>query len=63
MHLKHTVEGVSFFAKIPVLVATAKGSPKEELKGLPAHIGRIRKPMEIEEFLNSVLEKCGKPSP
>ncbi|RYZ95271.1 MAG: response regulator [Proteobacteria bacterium] len=50
------------FGHIPVLVATAKGSPKEELLGLPAHIRRIKKPMELDEFLAAVGDHCGSPA-
>jgi len=49
------------WANIPVLVATAKGSSGDQLIGVPLNVGRIQKPMDIEEFLSAVMERCGEP--
>lgn len=47
--------------KIPVLIVTAAGSSKDNLVGIPPNVGRVQKPMEIDSFLESVMEHCGKP--
>lgn len=41
-------------AKIPVIIATAKGSPKEDLKNLPSNVTKIRKPMDVNELIDTV---------
>lgn len=41
-------------AKIPVIIATAKGSPKEELKNMPDNVTKIRKPMDVNELIDTV---------
>ena len=41
-------------AKIPVIIATAKGSPKEDLKNMPANVTKIRKPMDVNELIDTV---------
>lgn len=46
-------------AKIPVIIATAKGSPKEELK-MPNHVTRIRKPMDVSELIDTVAYQCNR---
>lgn len=51
----------SKLSSIPIVVATAKGSPKEELIGLPSHVGRIRKPMGVDELIAAIEVHCGKP--
>jgi DNA-binding response OmpR family regulator len=48
-------------AKIPVIVATAKGSPTDEIAGLPIHVGRIKKPMDIQDLVDVVVKHCGIP--
>lgn len=50
------------YKDIPVLVATAKGSPKVELKELPPNVSKINKPMDINELISTVESVCGKPS-
>lgn len=46
---------------VPVIVATAKGSPKQDLIGFPETIQRIRKPFDLDQLLNAVEAHCGKP--
>ena len=41
-------------AKIPVIIATAKGSPKEDLKNMPPNVTKIRKPMDVNELIDTV---------
>lgn len=41
-------------AKIPVIIATAKGSPKEDLKNMPSNVTKIRKPMDVNELIETV---------
>jgi CheY-like chemotaxis protein len=41
-------------AKIPVIIATAKGSPKEDLKNMPSNVTKIRKPMDVNELIDTV---------
>ena len=48
-------------AKIPIFIATAKGSPKQSLDDLPLSLDSIRKPMEIDELLAAAEKYCGKP--
>jgi CheY-like chemotaxis protein len=43
--------------KIPVIIATAKGSPKEELKNMPANVTKIRKPMDVNELIETVARQ------
>lgn len=43
-------------AKIPVIIATAKGSPKEDLKNLPSNVTKIRKPMDVNELIDTVAK-------
>ena len=47
-------------AKIPVIIATAKGSPKEDLKNMPANVTKIRKPMDVNELLDTVARQSGR---
>jgi CheY-like chemotaxis protein len=44
-------------AKIPVIVATAKGSPKEELMILSGNVTTIRKPMDVNELIDIVAKQ------
>ena len=44
---------------IPVVVATAKGSPTRDLKDLPSTIARIRKPFDLDELLDMIEKHCG----
>ena len=41
-------------AKIPVIIATAKGSPKEDLTNMPSNVTKIRKPMDVNELIDTV---------
>jgi len=43
-------------AKIPVIIATAKGSPKEDLKNMPSNVIKIRKPMDVNELIDTVAK-------
>lgn len=43
-------------AKIPVIIATAKGSPKEELRNMPGNVTKIRKPMDVNELIDTVAK-------
>lgn len=43
-------------AKIPVIIATAKGSPKEELRNMPDNVTKIRKPMDVNELIDTVAK-------
>lgn len=43
-------------AKIPVIIATAKGSPKEDLKNMPSNVTKIRKPMDVNELIETVAK-------
>lgn len=45
-------------AKIPVIIATAKGSPKEDLKNMPSNVTKIRKPMDVNELIDTVAKHC-----
>ena len=44
-------------AKIPIIVATAKGSPTEDLENMPSTVTRIRKPMDVNELIDTVARK------
>jgi CheY-like chemotaxis protein len=44
-------------AKIPVIIATAKGSPKEDLKNMPTNVTKIRKPMDVNELIDTVARQ------
>ena len=50
-------------AKIPVIVTTAKGSPKDELARLAPDVARIMKPMEIDDLVDIVNRTAGAPAP
>lgn len=54
-------KGREHLSVIPVIVATAKGSPKVELDDLESHIARIRKPFDIDQLIEVVTGHCGKP--
>jgi CheY-like chemotaxis protein len=43
-------------AKIPVIIATAKGSPKEDLVNMPGNVTKIRKPMDVNELIDTVAK-------
>lgn len=43
-------------AKIPVIIATAKGSPKEDLRNMPSNVTKIRKPMDVNELIDTVAK-------
>lgn len=43
-------------AKIPVIIATAKGSPKEDLINMPSNVTKIRKPMDVNELIDTVAK-------
>ena len=44
-------------ALIPIIVATAKGSPNDELKDMPSTVTKIRKPMDVNELIDTVASK------
>ena len=44
-------------AKIPIIVATAKGSPTEDLENMPSTVTRIRKPMDVNDLIDTVARK------
>lgn len=48
-------------AKLPIIVTTAKGNPGEDLANLPSNITKIRKPMDVNELLNTVAKHSQKP--
>lgn len=50
------------FKLIPIVVASAKGSPKEDFLDLPSHVEKIKKPMDIDEMLRVIEAHCGKPA-
>lgn len=45
-------------AQIPIIIATAKGSPKEDLSNLPSNVKKIRKPMDVNELIDTVASQC-----
>lgn len=45
-------------AQIPIIIATAKGSPKEDLSNLPTNVKKIRKPMDVNELIDTVASQC-----
>lgn len=47
-------------AKIPILIATAKGSYRDLQKELSGKFDFIRKPMEVNDLLAAVEKQCGK---
>ncbi|MBY0413967.1 MAG: response regulator [Bdellovibrionales bacterium] len=47
-------------AKIPVIIATAKGNPKEDLKNMPSNVTKIRKPMDVNELIDTVAKHSGR---
>ena len=49
------------WAKIPIIVATAKGSPKFPSQ-IPGAVERIQKPMDLDELFRVVEKHCGKPT-
>lgn len=44
-------------ALIPIIVATAKGSPNDDLKDMPSTVTKIRKPMDVNELIDTVASK------
>ena len=44
-------------AKIPVIIATAKGSPNEDLKNMPNNVTKIKKPMDVNELIDTVARQ------
>lgn len=50
-------------AHIPILVATAKGSPDELRNDLPGDFDLIRKPMELDDLLAAVEKQCSRRKP
>ncbi len=48
-------------AKIPVIIATAKGSPKEDLTHMPSNVTKIRKPMDVNELIDTVARHSQRP--
>lgn len=44
-------------AKIPVIIATAKGSPNEDLKNMPSNVTKIKKPMDVNELIDTVAKQ------
>ncbi|MBC7714233.1 MAG: response regulator [Rhizobacter sp.] len=47
--------------KIPVIIATAKGSPKEDLSNMPSNVTKIRKPMDVNELIDTVARHSQRP--
>ena len=45
---------------IPVLIATAKGSPIDQ-NNIPQSVVRIQKPFDLDELYDAVEKHCGKP--
>ena len=43
--------------KIPIIVATAKGSPTDDLKNMPSNVTKIRKPMDVNELIDTVANR------
>lgn len=56
------IQKEDLYASISVIVASAKGSLKEELDVLPRHVQKIRKPIDLDELLNTVGRYCGIPA-
>jgi CheY-like chemotaxis protein len=50
------------FKHIPIIVASAKGSPSEDLLNIQGYVEKIKKPMDIEELFRVVETYCGKPA-
>ena len=48
------------FGMIPVLIATAKGSPVDQ-NNIPQSVARIQKPFDLDELYQAVEKHCGKP--
>ena len=48
------------WAKIPIIVATAKDSPMSPSQ-IPCAVERIQKPMDLDELFRVVEKHCGKP--
>ena len=48
------------FGMIPVLIATAKGSPVDQ-NDIPQSVVRIQKPFDLDELYEAVEKHCGKP--
>ena len=55
------IQNEGSLALIPVIVASAKGSAKEDLVGLPSNVEKIRKPMDLDELLKIISKHCGEP--
>lgn len=49
------------WAKIPIVVATVKGSAASS-SPIPKTVERIRKPMDLDELFRVVEKHCGKPT-
>ncbi|MBC7692423.1 MAG: hypothetical protein H7222_11725 [Methylotenera sp.] len=49
------------WARIPIIVATAKGSPKSPSQ-IPGAVERIQKPMDLDELFRVVEKQCGRPA-
>lgn len=47
-------------AKIPVIIATAKGNPREDLKNMPSNVTKIKKPMDVNELLDTVARQSNR---
>ena len=45
-------------AKIPIIIATAKGSAGEEAVKVPRVVDRIKKPFDLKEFIKVVARHC-----
>ncbi len=43
-------------AKLPIIITTAKGNPKEDLVNMPANVTKIRKPMDVNELIDTVAK-------
>lgn len=42
--------------KLPIIITTAKGNPKEDLSNMPANVTKIRKPMDVTELIDTVAK-------
>lgn len=56
--LFHELQKDPELLKIPIIIATAKGSKNKDLESIPLHIDRVNKPMEIEDLMNVVDKYC-----
>lgn len=47
-------------AKLPIIITTAKGNPREDLANMPVNVTKIRKPMDVNELIDTVAKHSSK---